>query len=330
MKAAFLSLTAIIIGLSIATFFLGLEGAAYLVFGWVPFLSNTLPRIQVDWPSIVLGAGAFAGFVIGLHWVARALIGQKGVPWKLRSSLICSSLIVIVFAAGVAVIGVVHQIGWLVTAREPLMVRSVQNGSNNLRFMAIAIDGGGIPKGGTFAEDGTMLHSWETALAPYHGYVIEYDPKKPWNDPVNQATFKLVYPVCINPDLRGAPIKDSAGYGLSHYAANSHVMAGNYAVSTKELGGNKSTTILIGEVNGNFKPWGHPVNWRDPVIGLNRSPDGFGGRPGAGGANLLMCDGSVRFLNDRLSPDVLRALSSPRAVDKKDVAGLEGMFGPDQ
>jgi prepilin-type processing-associated H-X9-DG protein len=90
--------------------------------------------------------------------------------------------------------------------------------------------------------------------------------------------------------------------------------------------GHASTTILIGEVNANFKPWGHPANWRDPAKGINRSPDGFGGRPGAGGANFLMADGSVKFISERTSLDVLRALASPKREDKGDLAALEAVL----
>ena len=34
---------------------------------------------------------------------------------------------------------------------------------------------------------------------------------------------------------------------------------------------------MAGEVAGDFKPWGDPTNWRDPALGINRSPEGFGG-----------------------------------------------------
>src|SRR5690349_15388520 len=57
-------------------------------------------------------------------------------------------------------------------------------------------------------------------------------------------------------------------------------------------------TLLIGEVNAQFKPWGHPVNWRDPTAGINSSQHGFGGPPGSGGANFVMADASIRFLSD--------------------------------
>jgi hypothetical protein len=83
-----------------------------------------------------------------------------------------------------------------------------------------------------------------------------------------------------------------------------------------------ANTLLVGEVNAEFKPWGHPVNWRDPARGINRSPQGFGGTPYASGAQFSMADGSVRFVSERIHPDVLRALSTPAGGEEIDASAL--------
>ena len=70
------------------------------------------------------------------------------------------------------------------------------------------------------------------------------------------------------------------------------------------------------EVNAGFRPWGHPVNWRDPADGLNGGPRNFGGPPGSGGARFLMAGGSVRFVSAHTDPAVLRALATPSAGDE--------------
>jgi prepilin-type processing-associated H-X9-DG protein len=64
------------------------------------------------------------------------------------------------------------------------------------------------------------------------------------------------------------------------------------------------------DANKALGPWGYPANWRDPALGLNRSPDGFGNGMGKG-ANFSFADGSVRFLANAVSPEVLKALSTP-------------------
>jgi prepilin-type processing-associated H-X9-DG protein len=74
-----------------------------------------------------------------------------------------------------------------------------------------------------------------------------------------------------------------------------------------------SNTILVGEVNAGFKPWGHPINWRDPAAGLNGDANTFGGPAKNNGTTFLMADGSVRFIGNGVDPEVLRAMSDPRA-----------------
>jgi prepilin-type processing-associated H-X9-DG protein len=201
---------------------------------------------------------------------------------------------------------------------------------NNLKQLGLAAlsyndTHGTLPPGGTFAPDGTMRHSWETHLLPYLSYVASnIDLDRPWNDPRNAKYFKGVLPVFINPGFRFPEVTDREGYGLSHYAANCHVLSGNRGMKLEDITDGTSTTLLFGEVNAGFKAWGHPVNWRDPARGINRGPDGFGGPRHSGGASFVMADGSVRFLNEHISPAVLRALSTPRGGEAVDAEALGG------
>jgi hypothetical protein len=52
------------------------------------------------------------------------------------------------------------------------------------------------------------------------------------------------------------------------------------------------------------------MNWRDPMKGINQSPDGFGG-PWEHGTAIVLADGSVRTISKNISPAVLKALSTP-------------------
>jgi prepilin-type processing-associated H-X9-DG protein len=65
------------------------------------------------------------------------------------------------------------------------------------------------------------------------------------------------------------------------------------------------------------------MNVRDPARGVNRSPNGFGGPPSHHGANFAMADGSVRFISEKVSPSVMRALATPNAGDKADESVLQ-------
>jgi hypothetical protein len=71
-----------------------------------------------------------------------------------------------------------------------------------------------------------------------------------------------------------------------------------------------SNTILAAEVAGNYRAWGYPMNWRDPMKGFNRTPAGFGSPLGKD-TLILLGDASVRSISDKVSPEVLKALSTP-------------------
>jgi hypothetical protein len=91
----------------------------------------------------------------------------------------------------------------------------------------------------------------------------------------------------------------------------------------KEFTDGTANTLLVGEVNANFRPWGDPANVRDPARGINRSAYGFGGPPGSGGALFAMADGSVRFVSERVSPTALKALATPDGGESVDPSILQ-------
>jgi hypothetical protein len=146
-------------------------------------------------------------------------------------------------------------------------------------------------------------------------------------------------PLFLNPSI--PEVFDDEGYGLSHVAGNVHVLpvvtladvssggipgeqlfvseqnsqSPGHRLALDEIADGTAHTILIGEVAERFKPWGHPANVRDPGLGINRSPDGFGSRSTTGETLFLMCDGSVRGLSADADPSVMRALATPAARD---------------
>ena len=76
--------------------------------------------------------------------------------------------------------------------------------------------------------------------------------------------------------------------------------------------------MLGGEVATQFTPWGQPPSARDPLLGINQSPAGFGSpfvvhEPGRErwGCHILMSDGAVRWMADDVDPEVLKAISRP-------------------
>jgi hypothetical protein len=296
------------------------EVARTLLTGWAPFLVRVLPRVTIDWRTVGVGAAAVVLFAAGAHWLARS--ARK--DWRVAWSLAAVGAVVVLFAAGICLIGVVHQTGWLLTSPEPAVIAverprwSLKSTEYSLKSIGLGVVNqldtyDGRPAGRGASSDGDVYHGWVVHALPYTygGYMTnDIDFKRPWNDPVNQKYYKCVLGEFTNPSLKTAPVRDADGYGLNHYSANCRAMANGNFRPSKEFTDGTATTLLIGEVNANFKPWGDPDNCRDPARGINASRHGFGGPPGTGGALFAMADGSVRFVSERVSPSVLKALAT--------------------
>lgn len=189
---------------------------------------------------------------------------------------------------------------------------------NDLKMTAIALHNyhdiyGSFPAGGTFADNGEGMHSWISALdgVAMYSFGGQLRLDEPWDSEYNQKFFRSVLYDVINPTLPAAPVVNEDGFALSHFAANQHVMGPNLSLKIEDITDGPANTLMIGEVNSLFQPWGAPTNWRDPMLGLNTSPRGFGSHPDAGGVMFVIGDGSVRFLSNDIDPEVLKALSTP-------------------
>ncbi|MGE5194455.1 MAG: DUF1559 domain-containing protein [Deltaproteobacteria bacterium] len=213
---------------------------------------------------------------------------------------------------------------------------------NNLKQIGLAIHGfhdvaQAFPSGGTIDDRCRLMHGWAAFIGPYIGFTTgEIDFSIPWNEPPNDRLYRCGMPVFINPQI--PEVFDRKSFGLSHVLANVHVLpisrvsrvaghspgealAAAQAADDRDLRNlplrfsaihdGLANTMLIGEAAGNFRPWGHPANVRDPARGVGQSHDGFGGPPGAGGAQFLMCDGSVRAVANQTDARILRALATP-------------------
>ena len=89
-----------------------------LVVGWAKFLARVVPRLDPSPGELAVAIVSLLVVVGGVHWLARW--AKPGWPW--RHTLRTVSLLVLMFVAGTAMIGITHQVGWL--ARGRLIDRS--------------------------------------------------------------------------------------------------------------------------------------------------------------------------------------------------------------
>ena len=305
----------------------------FVAAGWAFFLYRVLPEVRVDAGGVALAAVCLVLFAAGAHWFLSWLYDQiqkaerpRG-RWQPRWTVALVAGVVLMFVAGLATVGITHQVGWLLTSKEPWVgsrggqykaARRSQS-VNNLKQVALALGSYAeanetLPPGGTFDAQGQPLHSWMTRLLPFieqNDLYHELDLQVPWDDPRNRASFQKILNVYINPEILIENRGDRpVSYAPSHYSGNVHLLGGDKARAIRDIKDGTAQTLMAGEVPAGFKPWGDPTNWRDPAKGVNRVPGGFGG-PYAGGANFSFADGSVRFIKNSINPRVLEALGTP-------------------
>jgi hypothetical protein len=307
--------------------------------GWLWYLVRTLPEIQVARSGLTTAAVCLLLLLIGLHyflgWLFREIRAtatdqtMQFSRWKWRWTLSLVTGVILLFAAGTATVGMTHQLGWLITSDQPIVSSDFGPRSaarrmwttNNLKQIGLALaryteEHQAYPPGGTFDRIGRPLQSWQTLILPYLEQEALYNRivlTKPWNDASNSLVFQTEVDAYFRPGVLEK--KNESGYALSHYAATVDMLGGDRPRALAEIADGTANTLVVGEVVSNFKPWGDPTNWRDPRLGLNRSPQGFGS-VSEDGASFLFLDGSARFIKNSINPQILKALSTPAGHEK--------------
>ncbi len=307
-----------------------------IFFGWIWFLYGSFTHVSPDYSTVLIGIIALALFTFSLNYLIRSLLIKTGndsrMNWSLRSSLLATMLICVGFIAGTAMIGITHQAIWLATSKEPVLQNSFDpivyrmSSRNNLKQIGLALHNyhdqyRSFPLGQIDNSEGKVLHGWLTSLLPFveHQELYEQiDMNAPWNDEANRKLFTQPLSIYNNPAIREEEqlIDSATGLPVAHYAGNVRVIKRNTGVKIGDITNDGTTlTILAGEINSQFQPWGKPSHLRDPAHGINKHLYGFGSSfrydGGGGGVQFLMVDGSVRFIDNDIDPKILKALSTP-------------------
>jgi len=196
---------------------------------------------------------------------------------------------------------------------------------NDLKQMGIAIHNyhdtdQSLPVS-TRSSEGAAMHGWQTSILPFVEQFELYesiDLSQPWDSPVNRQAFQTVVPGYLR--RRGdhnlprktvfQDVDPDTGYALTNFSANKNVIDFAPAMTFLQITDGLSNTLLMGEIRDNSPPWGQPGNGRDLTLGINKSPQGFGGYRNDG-ASFMLADGAVRFLGEKIDLKLLEALATP-------------------
>lgn len=313
--------------LSVATLFTGLtflfQAPAVTFFGWTAGLVRIAGGFAIEPVALLVGLGAAALFFVFLHFSIRVFASA----WRFRKTLGVGAVCFGVAICGMALMCAVHEIWWLSTKKMVWIGTSLREAAyrmksiNNLKQMALGVHEyhdqyHALPNGAAVRADGSLGPSWATLILPFIEHEDIYasiQPEESWRSEANRAAYTQE-PVnyFADPSLRrqNLPSHDADGYALCDYAANERVLAAGSVMTLDEITDGASNTLLFGEVRENRRPWGDPVNARDPFLGINRHRLGFGPYH-PGGADFALCDASVRFLSEKIDPKILNALATP-------------------
>jgi hypothetical protein len=124
-----------------------------LLTGWVSYFGRVSGEVTIHWPSVATALICFVLLAIGMHlfcrWAYRHSPGADATletprVWKPRWTAALLGTVVLLFIAGVAAVGIVHQTAWLsrssIEFTSELQVAETRTRSaNKLKFMSFAV-----------------------------------------------------------------------------------------------------------------------------------------------------------------------------------------------
>jgi len=153
------------LALVVVVFVLGGLGLAFpiqiiltLVVGWMRYVMRTLPSVTLDPELIAIGLVSLALLALGSHRFSSWLHAAMGRgAWRGRWTITGVAAMILLFVAGIASIGIVHQALWLSRERMTLSSGWSYRVRSNLRSLGTAVesyahDHGRVPAVG----DGTV------------------------------------------------------------------------------------------------------------------------------------------------------------------------------
>jgi prepilin-type processing-associated H-X9-DG protein len=228
-----------------------------------------------------------------------------------KGSLARTLLKVAVVAVLLIAVGIAFLVPAIQSAREAAQRASCQS---HLKQIGLALHNylatyGSFPPAYTVDADGRPMHSWRALILPSFegGLDADYDFTEPWDGPNN---LKLIEQV---PYVYRCPSDGDAPPGTTNYAAvvgDETFWPNSSSRKSGEVSDGLSYTVAVVEVSGLNIPWTKPVDLEFGKIPVQINPgsgSGIASQHGEG-VDMLMADGSVRFVRAGIDSSILRAL----------------------
>ncbi len=188
--------------------------------------------------------------------------------------------------------------------------------TNNLKQIGLAIHNyhdtfNSLPTAVITDENGRPMRSWRVAVLPFvesNPLYDMYDQNVPWDDPNNQVVMNTPFAAY------GCPSDPPASPCDTNYlmVVGKGTIGGepNEAVRIRDVTDGMSNTIMVIDVGGSGILWAEPRDITvEEAITYITNPSASPFKPvHPGGVNVLMTDGSVRFVSETIDPGTLRAL----------------------
>jgi hypothetical protein len=160
-------------------------------------------------------------------------------------------------------------------------------------------------------EAGNPRYSWRVAILPYlqqDALFASYDSDFAWDDPVNNLVRMTSVPDYLCPSSPPA-FPNETNYVM---ITGKGTIGGlpNESTRMADVIDGTSNTIAVVEIVGAGIEWSEPRDLTIEELSM-RLNDGSGSGPSSfhpGGINVLICDGSTRFVADSIDPGTLENL----------------------
>ena len=158
-------------------------------------------------------------------------------------------------------------------------------------------------------DDGKPMHSWRVLLLPFmeHQALYEkYNMDEPWDGPNNSGLASMAM------SIYQSPTAENTGSTADYLVVTGPetIFDPDRQTTMADIIDGTSNTIMVVESTGSNIHWMEPRDLKFDELDFSvNGPAGNSIRSGnAQGANVLMADASVRFLNTDVAPEILRAM----------------------